>query len=184
MDPREDVQAAFLTPANALTLLRLALAPGIAAAVLAGMWWVATGLFWLAVATDFADGVVARRSGSSSVLGGVLDHTTDAIFCTVGLAALASRGTVPGVLPLLVALAFTQYALDSKVVQGESLRASRLGRWNGIAYYVAVAVPIIRDALGLGWPGPGLTMGLAWGLVVSTLVSMLDRLAALLRTAR
>jgi CDP-diacylglycerol--glycerol-3-phosphate 3-phosphatidyltransferase len=177
----DDAPAGFLTTANSLTLFRLILAPAIGAFILREMWWAATGVFWLAVATDFADGAVARRRGQTTALGGVLDHTTDATFCTLALAALASLGTLPKVLPLLVALAFTQYALDSRVVQGQALRASRLGKWNGIAYYVAVAVPIIRDALGFGWPGPGLTMALAWGLVASTLLSMSDRLLALLR---
>ena len=80
-----------------------------------------------------------------------------------------------------MALAFTQYALDSRVVTGGSLRASALGRWNGIAYYVMVAIPVLRDALGWSWPGPGLVAFFAWALVAATLTSMLDRLLALRR---
>jgi len=41
-----------------------------------------------------------------------------------------------------------------------------------------VAVPIVRDAAGLGWPGPALVAALGWLLVASTLVSMADRLWA------
>jgi phosphatidylglycerophosphate synthase len=175
---------AWRSGANALTLLRLACAPALAAAVLHGAWWTATALFWLAVATDFADGALARRSGRSSALGGLLDHATDAVFCTVGLAALAARGTVPAVLPLLVALAFTQYTVDSRALRGRPLRTSWLGRWNGIAYYVMLAVPVIRDALGWGWPGSVWVGGMAWALVLTTLVSMLDRLLALRRRPR
>ncbi len=171
------------TAANGLTLLRLAAAPALGVAILHGAWWTATALFWLAVATDVADGALARRHRQTSALGGLLDHATDAFFCTVGLAALAARGTLPAVLPLLVALAFTQYTVDSRALRGRPLRASRLGRWNGIAYYVMVAIPIIRDALGLGWPGPGLVGLLAWGLVLATLISMADRLLALRRPA-
>jgi hypothetical protein len=55
------------------------------------------------------------------------------------------------------------------------LLGSALGRWNGIAYYVAVAVPLVRDALALGWPGPALVRALGWGLVATTALSMLDR---------
>jgi hypothetical protein len=51
-----------------------------------------------------------------------------------------------------------------------------LGRWNGIAYYAIVAIPIVRDALGLAWPGPALVMALGWLLIGSTLVSMGDRM--------
>jgi hypothetical protein len=60
-----------------------------------------------------------------------------------------------------------------------ALRASALGRWNGIAYYVLVAVPIYRDLLGLGWPGRSWIAAAGWGLVATTLVSMADRLLAL-----
>ena len=41
-----------------------------------------------------------------------------------------------------------------------------------------MAVPVIRDALGLDWPGAGLVWAFGWLLVASTLVSMLGRLRA------
>jgi phosphatidylglycerophosphate synthase len=163
------------TRANALTALRLAAAPALAAAVCAGDPLVATALFALAVATDFADGWVARRYAEQSPLGGLMDHAVDAAFVTTGCAALASVSVLPVLLPLLIPVAFVQYAVDSRAGPARPLRASRLGRWNGIAYYVIVAVPIVRDALGLGWPGPRLVVALGWVLVVSTLVSMADR---------
>jgi hypothetical protein len=37
-------------------------------------------------------------------------------------------------------------------------------------------VPLVRDALALGWPGPRLVLALGWLLVATTVVSMLDRL--------
>jgi cardiolipin synthase len=169
----------WCTRANALTLSRLAIAPALALAIAAEQAVVATALFWLAVATDFADGVVARRYGEASTLGGLLDHAVDATFCVLGLAAHAAAGVVPWALPVLVAAAFAQYALDSKSLAGRPLRASRLGRWNGIAYFVAVAVPICRDTLGWSWPGASLVWWLAAGLAASSVVSMLDRLLAL-----
>lgn len=173
-----ETTATWRTPANALTLLRLATAPALAAAIVAERWLLATGLFWLAVATDFADGAVARRHGSTSPLGGFLDHLTDALFCSIGLAALAQQGVVTALLPVAVLVAFTQYAWDSRVVQGKALRASWLGRWNGIAYYVMVAVPVIRNGLGIGWPWDWLVQGMAWALVLTTVASILDRAIA------
>jgi cardiolipin synthase len=171
------------TAANALTLARLAIVPFFALAVLESHAVVATALLALAITSDFADGTIARRRGETSALGGFLDHAADATLCTVGLAALASRGEVPGWLAPLVAAAFAQYALDSRALAGRPLRTSRLGRWNGIAYYVLVAVPVVRDALGLGWPGPDWTRAAGVLLVVSTLVSMGDRLLAWRRPA-
>jgi phosphatidylglycerophosphate synthase len=132
-------------------------------------------VFWLAVGSDVADGWVARRYGEVTRLGGVIDHAADATFVSVGCLALAHIGVLPVALALLIVLAFLQYAADSRVVSTQRLRPSRIGRWNGIAYYVIVAVPIMRDALGLGWPTPGWVLALGWLLVAATLLSMLDR---------
>lgn len=164
------------TTANALTGIRMAAAPALGVAVWCGAEATAAALFALAVASDLADGPLARRRGEVSALGGVLDHASDALLCTCGLAALAARGVLTPLLPVLVALAFLQYVWDSRAARGRALRPSTLGRWNGIAYYVMVGIPVVRDALGLAWPGPALVAALAWALAASTLVSMADRL--------
>jgi CDP-diacylglycerol--glycerol-3-phosphate 3-phosphatidyltransferase len=171
----------WATRANALSLLRLVVAPLLAAAVARRSPLAAAALLVVAIVTDLADGAVARRHHEASALGGLLDHAVDATLCTAGLAAWACRGQVPWLLPPLVAAAFTQYVLDSRVLAGRMLRASRLGRWNGIAYYVLVAVPIGRDVLGLSGPGAAWIRAAGWLLVATTLVSMADRLLALRR---
>jgi phosphatidylglycerophosphate synthase len=170
------------TLANAVTLSRAAVVPLLASSIVHGARLAAFGLFVFAVASDFADGRLARRRGESSTLGGLLDHATDALFCAVSLGALAFVGVVPVVLPFLVAAAFLQYTLDSKSLAGQPLRASSLGRWNGISYFVMVGIPVVRDVLGIGWPGPGLVMAIGWALAASTIVSMLDRASALVRS--
>jgi cardiolipin synthase len=179
----EDALASLASPrwrtrANALTLLRALLAAPLALAIAERRPALATALYAAAVATDLADGVVARRYGETSPLGGLLDHAVDASLCVLGLAALASLGAVPWPLAPLVALAFAQYVVDSRSHRGRPLVASRLGRWNGIAYYVLVAVPIVRDTLGWSWPGAALVWWLGGALVLSTAASMLDRLQA------
>ena len=173
----------WFTRANALTLLRLLIAPLLVATILNGLPREASLLFALAVASDFADGWVARRYHETSSLGALVDHGVDAIFVILGTAALAGVGALPGLLPVGIALAFLQYALDSRVLASRGLHPSALGRANGISYYVIVAIPVVRDALGLGWPGPGLVMALGWLLVASTAASILDRLRLLLRRA-
>jgi phosphatidylglycerophosphate synthase len=166
----------WLTRANALSFARLAAVPLLVGAVLSGAPGTAAALLALAIATDLADGAVARRYGESSPLGGLLDHAIDATLCGFGLAAWAVRGDVPWALPPLVAAAFLQYALDSRSLAGRPLRGSPLGRWNGLAYYVLLAVPIGRDVLALGWPSAAWTRAAGWLLAISTLVSMADRL--------
>ncbi len=172
------------TRANALTLVRLALAPLLVWALLTGQSLLAAGAFGLAVFTDLADGWVARRFGEASPLGGVFDHAVDATFVTCGTAALAWLGVLPAPLPALIAIAFLEYALDARFFERRGLRGSSLGRWNGIAYYVVVAVPLLRDVLSLGWPGPGLVRTLGWLLVVSTLASIADRLRLAIKACR
>jgi len=174
--------AAWRTRANLLTALRLAAAPACAVAIACGADGHALALFALAVATDLADGRVARRYGESSSLGGLFDHATDATFVSLGLlgvwtadAAAGAASEVPLALPLLVAAAFVQYAVDSRAASGRALRASALGRWNGIAYFVLLGIPVVRDGLGVGWPPPALTAALGWLLVASTALSMADR---------
>jgi phosphatidylglycerophosphate synthase len=171
----------WLTWANALSGLRLLLAAPLAGCVLTGRPVLGTLVFFTAVASDFADGWVARRRGDATPLGGVFDHAVDAVFVSTGCAAWAAAGALPAPLPAFILAAFLQYALDSRVLVRRGLRGSALGRVNGIAYYVIVAVPLVRDALGLAWPGPGLVKGLGWGLVATSALSMLDRLRLLLR---
>lgn len=172
------------TRANALTAVRIVCGPLLVLALLERAAWPAFALFWLAVVTDTLDGRVARRFGESSALGGFLDHLTDAAFVSLGLAALTLRGEAPALLPALVALAFVQYTLDSRVIRGNALVASALGRWNGIAYFVPIGTVVVRDALGLGWPGSAFVRGLGWLLVASTLLSLADRARALMRSRR
>jgi phosphatidylglycerophosphate synthase len=99
--------AGWLTVANAVTLVRVAAIPLLVLAILSGAKLEAVALYALAVVTDVADGRLARRRGEASPFGGLLDHSADALFCSVSLGALAYQGVVPALLPLLVATAFT-----------------------------------------------------------------------------
>ena len=175
----------WLTVANIISLGRLAATPFSFSAVLDGQWRLAGWIFIAAVASDLLDGIVARWRGTVSNLGGVLDHTADAVFVTVTLWAIAylevdaGVDVVPGILPWFIALAFIQYLFDSKALAGQPLRTSRLGRANGIAYYVVAGTVIGRNALGIDWLPDEWIYWVALAVLVSTLVSMLDRLRAL-----
>ncbi len=174
----------WATWANALSVLRLLLAPPCAYTIWLGAWRSAVVLFAVAVVTDVFDGIVARRRGQATPLGGLLDHSIDAIFVTTTLSTLALIGVVPVLLPPLVIAAFSQYVWDSAALQGAPLRASALGRWNGVGYYALVGTVVVANALGLGWPSPAVLNALAWLLILSTLASMGDRALALWRIRR
>ena len=166
------------TPANGLSAARLLSALPCVYAVAVSNWVLAAGAFLFAVATDLVDGPLARRRGEASRIGGLIDHAADALFCIAVLGALASTGTYPALLPLIITGAFLQYVADSRVLAGKELRASRIGRYNGIAYFVLAGTPIMRNLLGWSWPPDALLHGIGWALVVTTAVSMIDRLRA------
>jgi len=132
-------------------------------------------LLVLAILTDLLDGPLARRRGTTSAGGAVYDHTTDFLFVNGGLAAGAARGVVPWILPVLVAVAFVQYVADSYWLHaGRRLRTSRLGRYNGVLYFLPLAGDIV---VGLGFPVVrSLVTVLAWGLVATTVLSIVERL--------
>ncbi|MEJ6591188.1 MAG: CDP-alcohol phosphatidyltransferase family protein [SAR86 cluster bacterium] len=166
---------------NILSGSRLALAPLAFYLIDSLMWRAAAIVVLIAVLTDLLDGYLARRLQLESHWGGLLDHSSDALFVTVTLAALATQNLVPWVLPCIVIGAFLQYVLDSKAIQGQSLRASLLGRYNGIAYFVLAGWPVMQNGLNLHPVDDHWFLWASWALIASTSVSMLDRLVALRR---
>ena len=108
-------------------------------------------------------------------MSGTFDHTTDFLFVTSGLFAGAFRGAFPWILPVLIIAAFAQYVIDSYWIHRHAkLRGSKLGRYNGMLYFVPTCMEILIR-LGARLLQPLLTI-LVWALVLSTLVSMGQRL--------
>lgn len=90
-------------------------------------------------ASDFADGRLARLTGSPDQFGRWLDAIADIVFVLTALSCEARAGSIPVYIPVLVALSFAQYALDSVVIIGSATPvASRLGHWGGIINFVVV----------------------------------------------
>lgn len=178
------MRSARLTLSNGITATRLIAVPFFYCALVGEAWGLAFTLFWLAVATDMVDGRVARARGEVSAFGGLLDHASDATFVALGLIALAAAGQIPFALPVLVVVAFLQYVLDSRSLEGRTLRTSLLGRWNGVFYFLPLGIVVSREALDLRWPGDGIVLALGWVLVVTTLLSIVDRAWTLLSARR
>jgi phosphatidylglycerophosphate synthase len=166
--------------AHALTAGRLALVLPLAAAF-ARPELLAPGvvalLLCLAIVTDVLDGRVARMKGTASAWGRLFDHGTDCLFVTGGLAGAAMTGAVTPLLPVLVPIAFGQYVVDSYVWHRQrQLRASALGRWNGVLYFVPL---VLIAASRLHLPGGAFLHWaagvLGYVLVASTVASVIDR---------
>jgi phosphatidylglycerophosphate synthase len=168
------------TWANLLTTIRLLLLIPTVVAILIQSWLIASILFALAVITDVYDGKLARKLNQTSPFGGLFDHATDALYVTLCCWALAETGLINPLLNWLIPLAFVQYMLDSKALAGVALRMSVIGKSNGVAYYGIVGT-VVGSQL-LGWQFLQTPILLAsWLLVVTTVLSMLDRAVSLLR---
>ena len=139
-------------------------------------------LVGVVIATDFADGIVARRRDTASPRGQLFDHATDFLFVTSGLAGAAIAGQVTAALPILIVVAFSQYVLDSYLFhRKKQLHMSFLGRWNGMFYFVPlvlIAVSRLDSVAGVAGMFSMLIIVLSYLLVLSTLASIIDRAIA------
>ena len=171
--------------ANLLTGLRLVLAPPLAVAFarpdFLGAVVVAV-LLAAAIGSDYVDGIAARRHGTASSGGQLFDHGTDCLFVTACLTGAAAAGSIPGALPVLVLAAFGQYVFDSYWLHRQKrLRMSTLGRWNGIGYFVplvGLAAARLDIFSGVATLLGQAARGVAYALIASTVVSMVDRATA------
>jgi CDP-diacylglycerol---glycerol-3-phosphate 3-phosphatidyltransferase len=89
----------WLSLADQLTVARMALAPVIVVLYVVDFvhhdYW-ATGLFAIAMATDWFDGRIARRSGRTSAVGSLLDPVADKVLVLAVLIVLVDRGVFAG----------------------------------------------------------------------------------------
>ncbi len=176
--------------ANLLTVLRLLMAVPVAWSIIDPQFippWLLLLLLVLAIASDLLDGIVARKRKTASAQGQLLDHTADFLFVVSGLAAAAYAQLVPVLLPMLIAVAFTQYVLDSRFLfKQKHLRLRLLGRWNGILYFVPIVL-IAVSRLAFVAPGEQVLLQLitifGYGLILSTLASIVDRAFAVITSA-
>ena len=147
--------------------------------------WLLLVIMTVAIATDFLDGSLARRTQTASAGGQLFDHTTDFLFVTSGLAGAAVAGQVTVALPVLIVVAFSQYVLDSHFLHRKKrLHMSPLGRWNGILYFVpliVISVSRLDFVAGKTEIFSALVVSLGYLLVLSTGASIVDRGIAPLR---
>ena len=170
----------ILTLPNLLSLSRVGLAIIMAWSVYHSNWYFAVTILWTAIFTDILDGHLARKKNLTSAMGGLMDHGSDALFVTLTIAALTHHEWAPIALVLVIPAAFIQYMLDSKALAGQPLKASLLGRYNGISYFVFAGFPVMQLTLGITLIPFSWFIWIGWGLVVTSVISMVDRLVTLL----
>jgi len=144
--------------AHLLTSVRLLLIPFFLSAIEAGRQQPdaltassVTLLFLLICASDYYDGPLARVLGLDSDLGKILDNLADITFLLVTLSYLVYHHVVPWWIPTAIALAFSQYVIDSWLLARRKttvvLIANSMGHWAGILNYIFTGVMALHAAL-------------------------------------
>ena len=134
-------------------MLRLVLAP-VFAWTLADGAWTPLVVWMVAVASDYADGPLARRAGGASGYGVLLDSSADIVFVLVALSAGVAGGRIAWVVPVAIACAAAPYLAAtvrrSRAAGGPARAYSAIGHWAGICNYALVGLV----AGGAAMPGP------------------------------
>ncbi|WP_390621542.1 CDP-diacylglycerol--glycerol-3-phosphate 3-phosphatidyltransferase [Berryella wangjianweii] len=199
----EPVQVAperILTPANVVTVVRIALVP-VFVLVLLGPWadWlgiaaiteevrrvVAAGVFIAISATDWLDGYLARSRGEVTNFGKFMDPLADKILVAAALLALIELGTLPTWVVLII---LTREFIVSGVrmmaaAEGVVIAASYIGKFKTVSQMTAIVLFTVSDSLIASGPGGTLyapVLTVSWVVMavalVLTVVSMVDYVA-------
>ena len=165
-----------MTLPDSLTVVRVAAVPLV---VLLYAWnfdghayW-ATAVFVVAMATDWFDGRIARRQGTSSALGSLLDPVADKVLVLATLVMLIGEGVAPAwMVTLIVVREILVSGLRLAAIErGVVLGARELGRIK--TWIQAIAAAVAGFAAAGAW-----SKDVAWWLlllaVLVTWVSGLD----------
>ena len=93
--PQATAHENIYTLPNVLTVSRLLAAPAVGYFIVASHPWAALGLFFYAGVTDAVDGYLARRLGSQTVVGTVIDPMADKALMTIAVVALTATHALP-----------------------------------------------------------------------------------------
>ncbi len=152
-------ETALLTPANMLTAFRLLIAPVFIYMIIANRisWWTALVGF-LAAMSDYFDGVVARRHGTTTS-GAFLDPLADKVIVLGSLYALILSRT-PGLGGFIVpSIIITLREIWMSVVRsraskkGISIPASKIAKWKTFTQDWAIALCVLPVTAHHAWIG-------------------------------
>lgn len=159
-----------LTPANAFTLLRVALVPVVAVLVAqdstTARWW-ALLVFVFAAFTDLFDGYVARRtSGGVTKWGALADPLADKLLILGVLVVLAFSAEVPWWVVGVIALREVGVTVQRSILSRRDITmpADRFGKAKTVSqmvYLSLVLTPVVDGAVVtvLMWTAVALTVG-------------------------
>jgi CDP-diacylglycerol--glycerol-3-phosphate 3-phosphatidyltransferase len=169
--------SARATPANAITLLRVAATPVMVLLIVdVGVAWVTVGAWVVLSCTDFVDGWVARRQGATTS-GAFLDPLADKFLVLGALGALATGGLTSWLPVVIIAAREVLISAYRSVVarRGVSVPARPVAKAKTAVQDIAICL-LLLPTVGRhhGWVGRDL-LWLAVGLaVVSAAQYLLD----------
>jgi cardiolipin synthase len=135
--------------ANALTALRIVLAPVFLVLYVEGERLRALAAFSAAAATDVLDGLVARALRQRTRLGAFLDPIADKLLAACALVALAASGGLPWWLPALVVsrdlAQLAGAALLRTLHHVVPVAPTRIGKYAWVAIAATIVVALAGD---------------------------------------
>ena len=154
---------------NTLTVLRLAMVPVFAVLLLreggqddVGRW-LAASLFVLAIATDWYDGMIARRTGTVTEFGKLADPLADKALTGMALIGLSVLGSLPWwVTVVILARELGVTLLRVWVIRHGVIAASRGGKLKTVAQSLAIFLYIL--------PLSGLLASARWWVMAAALL--------------
>lgn len=125
---------------SAITTLRLALVPPLVLLVSNDLLFLGAGLFLFLLATDFLDGFLARKFGSSSRFGTYFDATADFVLVFSVFAAFIPKGFCADWILAAIVVVFVEFMLT-----GLSLNKTYdpVGKYYGSLLYGAIGLRFV-----------------------------------------
>lgn len=158
---------------NFITLARIASVPILILALDQRDYRLALILFVLAGLSDGLDGFIAKRYRCATRLGGILDPAADKILLVGAYVMLTVLGHLPFWLMVVVAfrdlLIVGGYLMYTSMYGPVQMRPSGLSKFNTLMQIVLVAVVLVQQATGIGYPGA--VDVLVYAVLVTTVVS-------------
>ena len=154
-----------------LSLARLALAPYVFVLLVRREYRTVLVLFAIAGLTDFLDGLAARKFGSASRLGAILDPVADKVLLSGTFLTLALTGAIEAWVAAVV-MGRDVLILAAAVVLylAKSRRSFPPSIWGKISTLVQIAFVLVI----VGQVGGAIFIALKWATVVLAVVSGAD----------
>ena len=164
-----------------ITLGRICLAPLVVVFLISTEWFhslVAAMIFGAAAATDWLDGMLARRRRQVTTLGKLLDPVADKLLVAAALISLVQVGRVEAwIVVLIVGREFAVTGLRGvSAAQGVVVSASDLGKYKTTSQYLAVILLILEKNVPVGLENEFVyvSRGMLWAALTLTVVSGID----------